>query len=183
MKFVKTKLNGLIIIEPEPFLDERGKFYRIYCENELKEIGHRKKIAQINQSFINNKGAVRGMHFQYPPKTEIKIVKCLKGSVLDVAIDLRKNSDNFLGWHSEILSEKNMKMLYIPEGFAHGFQALEKNSELLYLHTEFYSPDYEQGIKYDDPKIGINWPLEITDVSERDKSFKLIDDSFKGIEI
>lgn len=181
MKFSKTKLNGLFVIKLEPFQDERGKFFRVFCENELTDIGHNKRIVQINQSLTKKKGAIRGMHFQYPPKAEIKIVRCLKGSVFDVAIDLRRTSPTFLKWHSEILSEENMIILYIPEGFAHGFQTLENDSELLYLHTEIYSPNHEGGINYNDPKINIKWPLEITDISEQDKSFKLIGENFQGI--
>lgn len=181
MKFSNTKLNGLFAIKLEPFQDERGRFVRVYCENELGVIGHNKKIVQINQSLNKKKGTIRGMHFQYPPKAEIKIVRCLKGSVFDVAIDLRLKSPTFLKWHGEILAEDNMMLLYIPEGFAHGFQTLENNSELLYLHTEFYNSQYEGGIAYNDPKINIKWPLEITDISERDISFKLIDEEFVGM--
>ncbi|KKM20711.1 hypothetical protein LCGC14_1642710 [marine sediment metagenome] len=183
MRYKETELKGLIIIEVVPFQDHRGKFYRVYCKNELKNIGYNKELMQINQSLTNKKGIIRGMHFQYPPKAETKIIKCLKGSIFDVVIDLRNRSSTFLHWHSEILSAENMKMLYIPEGFAHGFQSLEDNSELLYFHTEFYSPDYESGIRYDDPKIGIKWPLEIDDISERDRSFNLIDNDFKGLTI
>jgi len=183
LRYKETELRGLIVIEVEPFQDHRGKFYRVYCKNELKSIGYNKELVQINQSLTKKKGAIRGMHFQYPPKVETKIVKCLKGSIFDVAIDLRYNSPTFLHWHSEILSADNMKMLHIPEGFAHGFQALQDNSELLYFHTEFYSPDYESGIRYDDPIISIKWPLEITDISERDRSFKLLDNNFKGLTI
>ena len=183
MRYKETEMKGLIIIEVEPFQDHRGKFYRVYCKNELKSIGYNKELVQINQSLTKKKGAIRGMHFQYPPKAETKIVKCLKGSIFDVVLDLRNKSPTFLHWHSEILSADNMKMLYIPEGFAHGFQALEDNSELLYFHTEFYSPDYESGIRYDDPIIGIKWPLETTDISERDRSFKLLDNNFKGLTI
>jgi len=181
MKFIETSIEGLKIIELEPFIDDRGKFFRIFCENELKEIGHSKKIVQINQTQTKEKGTIRGMHFQYPPKAEIKIIKCLHGSIFDVAIDLRKNSPTFLKWHSEILTSDNMKVFYIPEGFAHGFQTLEKNVELLYLHTEFYHPEYEGGIRYNDSMVNIEWPLEIKDISERDKNFKLINKDFKGI--
>lgn len=183
MNFTETEIAGLYIIKLEPFQDERGSFYRVFCEKEMKKINHNKRIIQINHSLTKKKGSIRGMHFQYPPKAEIKIIKCLKGSVFDVAIDLRKNSPTFLKWHSEILSKENLKMMYIPEGFAHGFQTLDKNSELLYLHSEFYDPNYEGGIHYNDPKVSIEWPLDITDVSERDKSFKLINGKFNGIEI
>ncbi len=183
MIYNETEIKGLFTIEVEPFEDHRGKFYRIYCKNELKGIGYGKEIVQINQSLTKKKGTIRGMHFQYPLKAETKIIKCLKGSVYDVVIDLRNKSPTYLNWHSVLLSADNMKMLYIPEGFAHGFQTLEDNSELLYFHTELYSPDYESGIRYDDPKIDIKWPLEIADISERDRSFNLIDNDFRGLTI
>ena len=183
MKFKETEIKGLIVIEVVPFQDHRGKFYRVYCKNELKNIGYNKELVQINQSLTKKKGTIRGMHFQYPPKAETKIIKCLKGSIFDVVVDLRYKSTTFLYWHSETLTADNMKMLYIPEGFAHGFQTLEDNSELLYFHTESYSPDYESGIKYNDPKIGIKWPLEIADISVRDRGFKLLDNNFKGLNL
>ena len=182
MKFIKTEIKDLYVIQPEPFKDQRGAFSRVYCANELKEIKHTKDIVNINHSLTTRKGTIRGMHFQYPPKSEIKIVKCIKGSVYDVAIDLRKHSLTFLKWHAEILSAENMKMLYIPEGFAHGFQTLEDNSELFYFHTEFYSPDHESGVRYNDPKINIKWPLERTEISDKDQNLKLLNDKFEGIE-
>lgn len=183
MKIVKTPLQGACVIEPEPFVDDRGKFARLYCQKELQQIGHSKPILQINYSLTRQKGAIRGMHFQYPPKAEIKMVKCLRGSVFDVIIDLRCGSPTFLQWYGEILSEENMRMMYIPEGFAHGFQTLKDDSELLYLHTEFYSPEYEGAVRFDDPKVGIKWPLEVTDISERDKELPLLSNEFQGIEI
>lgn len=183
MKFIKTTLKDLYIIEPEAFIDNRGSFYRFYCDNELKQIGHNKSIVQINQSSTKQKGSIRGMHFQYPPKAEIKLVKCLTGSIFDVAIDLRKNSSTFLRWHSEILSAENLKVMYIPEGFAHGFQTLEDDCEILYLHSEYYNPELESGIKYNDPKINIKWPLELTKISKRDNEHKLINEKFEGIEV
>lgn len=181
MKIFQTPLKGAFILEPEPFIDERGKFIRIFCENELQQIGHYKKIVQINHSLTRKKGTIRGMHFQYPPKAETKIVRCLRGAVFDVIIDLRRNSSTLLQWHGEILSAENMKMMYVPEGFAHGFQTLEENCELLYLHTEFYSPEYEGGVRYNDPRINISWPLEVTDISERDRTHPFIGPDFEGI--
>ncbi len=183
MKFLETKLKDLFVIEPEQYQDHRGKFLRIFCENEFSEINFQKKIVQINQSSTKLKGLIRGMHFQYPPKAEIKIVRCIKGSIFDVALDLRKNSYTFLKWRGETLSEENAKSYYIPEGFAHGFQTLEEDTVLLYLHTEFYNPKYEGGIRYNDPIVKIEWPLEIEEVSERDKNFKLLDKDFKGLEV
>lgn len=181
MKFIKTQLKNLYVIEPEPFEDERGLFFRVYCVNELKKIGHFKEIMQINQSLTIKKGSLRGMHFQYPPKTEIKLVKCLKGSVFDVAIDIRNNSSSFLQWHGEIISSENKKMMYIPEGFAHGFQTLEENCEIIYFVTEFYSSEKEGIVRYNDPKVNIEWPLEVSDISKKDSEQPLLDDKFKGI--
>ncbi|MHA1491985.1 MAG: dTDP-4-dehydrorhamnose 3,5-epimerase [Promethearchaeota archaeon] len=183
MKFIKTKLNNLTIIKPEPFHDNRGYFGRIYCKNDLKTIKHFKEIVQMNQSLTKKKGTIRGMHFQYPPHAEIKIIKCLSGSVFDVAIDLRNDSNTFLQWHGEILSAENMKMIYIPEGFAHGFQTLEDDCELLYLHSEFYNKEHESALRYNDPRLNIKWPLKITDISKRDLKHDLIDDDFKGISL
>ena len=183
MKFVKKDIKDMYVIEPEPFQDERGAFSRVYCEDEFKEIGLTKKIVQINYSSTTKKGAIRGMHFQLPPKAEIKIVKCIKGSILDVGIDLRKDSSTFLQWHGEILSANNIKMLIIPEGFAHGFQALEENIEMIYFVTEFYTPQYEGGVRFDDPKIKINWPLDVTEISKKDNEWPYIDDNFNGIDV
>ena len=183
MKIKQTPLQDTFIIEPEPFRDDRGLFARVFCQQELRDILHDKNIVQINHSLTPQKGALQGMHFQYSPKSEIKMVKCLRGSVFDVMIDLRRDSSTFLKWHGEVLSAENMKMIYIPEGFAHGFQTLEENCELFYLHTEFYSPEYEGGIRYNDPKIGIKWPLEVRDISERDKELPLLSNEFQGIEI
>jgi len=181
LKFIETHLKGAFIIEPEPSEDQRGIFTRIFCENEFKEIYHSTKLVQINHSLTNRKGALRGMHYQNPPMTEIKMVKCLRGSVYDVIIDLRRGSDTFLKWHGENLSCKNKRMLYIPEGFAHGFQTLEPNCEMLYLHTEYYSPDYECAIHFDDPNIGIKWPLDVTELSKRDRNHPLLSKNYKGI--
>ena len=183
MKIKQTPLRGAYIIEPKPFKDDRGFFTRVFCKNELHPIFRDKNIVQINHSLTKQRGASRGMHFQYPPKAEIKIVKCLSGSVFDVIIDLHKYSPTFLEWHGEILSAKNMKVMYIPEGFAHGFQTLEDNCELLYLHTEFYSPDNEGGIRYDDPVVNVSWPLRITDISERDLNHPLMSSDFEGIDL
>jgi len=183
MKIKQTSLQDAFIIEPEPFKDDRGLFARVFCQHELQNILNGKNIVQINHSLTRQKGAIRGMHFQYPPKAEIKMVKCLRGSVFDVMIDLRSDSSTFLKWYGEKLSAENMKMMYIPGGFAHGFQTLEQNSELLYLHTEFYSPDYEGGVCYNDPKIGIKWPLEVTEISDKDKKYSFLSQNFEGIQL
>ena len=181
MKINHTPLQNAFTIELEPFTDDRGLFARVFCQQELQQILHDKEIVQINHSSTRQKGAIRGMHFQYPPKAETKIVKCLRGSVFDVMVDLRRNSITFLKWYGETLSAENNKMMYIPEGFAHGFQTLKNDCELLYLHTEFYSRESEGGLRYDDPMINISWPLKATDISERDNSHPLLSKDFKGI--
>ena len=181
MKFSQLPFADSFVIQLEPHTDDRGMFARIFCQGALTQIGHHKQIVQINHSITGAKGAIRGMHFQHPPKAEIKMVKCLRGSVFDVIVDLRRNSRSYLKWHGEVLSDENRKMMYVPEGLAHGFQTLEENTELLYLHTEFYDPAYEGGILYRDPAIGIAWPLDVTEISERDRSYPLLTKDFEGV--
>jgi dTDP-4-dehydrorhamnose 3,5-epimerase len=181
MIFSETPLQGSYIIALQPFTDERGWFARFYCKDEFKQIGHEKEWLQLNHSATYKKGSIRGMHFQKPPHSEIKMVRCIAGAVLDVIIDLRKNSSTFLKWFGAELSAENKKMLYIPEGFAHGFQCLTDNCELIYHHTEFYAPAAEAGIKYDDPKINIEWALPVTRISQRDAAHIYLDGNFKGI--
>ncbi|MFC1885019.1 dTDP-4-dehydrorhamnose 3,5-epimerase [Thermodesulfobacteriota bacterium] len=183
MKSENLPLKDACVIIPELLCDNRGAFGRIFCKNEFKKLGHNKEIVQINHSLNRKIGATRGMHFQYPPKCEIKMVKCVKGSVFDVIVDIRKDSPTFLQWHGIELSETNMKMIYIPEGFAHGFQVLQPDSELIYLHTEFYAPEYEGALRYSDPILNIKWPLKVADISENDKNHPLIDINFKGLVI
>jgi dTDP-4-dehydrorhamnose 3,5-epimerase len=181
MKFHATPLNGSFIIDLEPFSDNRGWFSRYYCKNEFAQIGHFKEWVQMNHSFTSTKGSVRGMHYQLPPHSEIKLVRCVHGAVFDVIIDIRKDSDTFLQWFGEELSAANKKMMYIPEGFAHGFQCLTDDCELLYHHTEFYKPGKEAGIVYNDVTLGIKWPLQVTVISEKDNQHDVITNDFKGI--
>jgi dTDP-4-dehydrorhamnose 3,5-epimerase len=181
MKLIESSLKDAYIIEPEPCQDHRGMFTRIFCEKELQKIGHEKRIVQINHSLTRRKGALRGIHYQRPPKGETKIITCLRGSVFDVMVDLREGSSTLFKWQGEILSEKNQKIIYVPEGFAHGFQTMEEECELLYLHTEFYSPEFEGGVRWDDPVVKVAWPLPIKEISERDRSFPLLSSDFKGL--
>ena len=183
MKFKELKLKGAYILQLDSFIDPRGRFTRLFCKSEFSNMGHNKEILQINHSLTKKKGSIRGMHFQYPPYSEIKIIKCVKGSVFDVIVDIRTNSPTFLKWHGEILSSKNNKMIYIPEGFAHGFQTLEDDCELLYFHTAIYDPPSEKRIKYNDPLINVKWPLNITHISEKDKIANFLDKNFRGIKI
>jgi len=181
MIFTETFLKGSYIIEPEPFVDERGWFARTYCKTEFASIGHKKEWIQMNHSFTKHKGTVRGMHYQLSPHSEIKMVRCVRGSVYDTIIDIRKDSSTFLKWVGVELSASNRKMIYIPEGFAHGFQTLEDDCELVYLHSAEFTPGAESGIKYNDPTVNINWPLDMTSASERDLQHQLLSTNFKGI--
>jgi dTDP-4-dehydrorhamnose 3,5-epimerase len=167
-----VSINGVIIISSEPFRDERGFFNRIFCQKELEVIRPGIVIAQINHSMTKQKGTIRGMHFQNPPHAEMKIVRCVKGSAFDVAVDLRKDSPTFLKWHGEMLSAENMKALVIPEGCAHGFQSLEDDIEMIYLSTSPYCKEAEGGIRFDEQKIGIEWPLPVAVISEKDRSWE-----------
>ncbi|MGA2462853.1 MAG: dTDP-4-dehydrorhamnose 3,5-epimerase [Thermodesulfobacteriota bacterium] len=181
MRFINTPLKDAYIIEIEPSADQRGLFARLFCKKEIKTINHEKEIVQINHSVTRKKGSIRGMHYQIPPSAEIKIVKAIKGSVYDVIIDVRRNSPTFLKYHAENISYDNLKSIYIPEGFAHGFQTLEDECELLYFHTSFYDPQNERAIRYDDPLIGIKWPLSVADISEKDRCYPYINNSFEGV--
>jgi len=181
MIFSQTPLAGSYTVDLTPFSDSRGWFARTYCKNEFQQIGHTKEWLQINHSFTVQQGALRGMHYQLPPFAEIKMVRCIAGAVYDVIVDLRNGSPTFLKWFGTELSAKNKKMLYIPEGFAHGFQTLAPDSELIYHHTELYTPGAEAGVRYDDPLVGINWPEKPTDISDRDKQHPLLNKSFSGI--
>jgi dTDP-4-dehydrorhamnose 3,5-epimerase len=181
MTFTETLLKGSYVIDLNTFTDDRGWFARTYCKNEFAAIGHTAEWVQMNHSFTKDKGAIRGMHYQLPPFSEIKMVRCIAGAVNDVIIDLRKNSPTFLQWFGVELSAQNKKMLYIPEGFAHGFQTLQSDCELIYHHSQFYTPGAEGGIKFDDPKLNISWPLPVTNISERDNRHPLLDENFKGL--
>lgn len=183
MNVMNTILEGVKVIEATTLQDERGEFSRIFCEHELQIVLNKKTIKQINRSMTRKIGAVRGMHFQYAPYAEIKIVRCLKGRVFDVAVDLRKDSLTFLKWFGIELSPQKNIALVIPEGCAHGFQVLTEDSELLYLHTAPYTPLSEAAIRFDDPMIGIAWPTTPTDLSQRDLSHPYLNEVFKGISV
>lgn len=182
LNIIPTDFDGLFVIKQNKYVDERGSFARIYCEEELQEISDI-NIKQINHSITKYKGTVRGMHFQYEPNIEVKMVKCIKGKVFDVVVDIRKDSHTFLKTFTVELTEKNQKMLYIPKGFAHGFQSLENDTELLYLHSTIYIPSNEGALNVKDPLLNIKWPLTTINLSERDNEHKFLDNNFKGIVI
>ena len=181
MKFSPATLDGVYTIDLEPVTDDRGWFARTFSKDEFERIHHNKEWVQMNHSFTTAKGTIRGMHYQLPPFREIKMVRCVAGAVFDVIIDIRKGSKTFLQWMGVELTAANKKMLYIPEGFAHGFQTLTDNCELLYHHSEFYKPGAESGIRYDDPLVNISWPMPLTVISDRDRTHVLLNESFKGI--
>jgi len=183
MRIHQTPITDLVVVESTSLGDNRGCFARLYCESSLSSIIGNRAIVQINYSYTEIIGTIRGLHFQYPPHAEMKLVRCLKGKIWDVAIDLRPNSSTYMCWHAQELSPQNAYMLVIPEGFAHGFQTLEAGCELLYLHTASFSPELEGGLRYDDPKLSITWPLPLADISVRDASHAYINSSFKGIEL
>lgn len=178
-----TPIPGLKVIERNPQGDSRGFLARIFCADQIKTAGWHKPIAQINQTLTKKRGTVRGMHFQTPPYAEMKLISCLQGEIWDVAIDLRKNSKTYLRWHAEKLSSDNNRALLIPEGFAHGFQTLSDNCELLYLHSAPYFRESEGGIHPKDPRLAIPWPLSFNEISSRDAEHPLVDSKFKGIDL
>ena len=183
MKIISTKMEGLYVGETNFNTDDRGSFSRLFCKQDLSlAIGNR-DIVQINLSQTKTPGVIRGIHFQYSPHAEMKLVRCVKGRSWDLVVDLRAGSPTFMQWHAEELSPQNARMMIIPEGFAHGFQALEHDSELLYLHTAFHTPDAEGGILYNDPQLQISWPLPVANLSDRDKSYPLIPSDFCGIKL
>ncbi|MET4036909.1 MULTISPECIES: dTDP-4-dehydrorhamnose 3,5-epimerase [unclassified Bradyrhizobium] len=178
---IDTPLAGLKLVERSRLSDARGFLSRLFCAEELGAAGWSKSIAQINQTLTRARGAVRGLHFQHPPHVEMKLVNCIRGKVFDVAVDLRRGSPTFLKWHGVELSEDNGRALLIPEGFAHGFQTLMPDSELLYFHSCAYAPASEGAIHVEDPRVGIAWPLPLAELSERDRCHPLLPPSFDGI--
>jgi len=183
MKVDHLPLEGAAEIHCDPIVDHRGWFNRWYCQEELNSVTQNEQIVQINSSLTLKKGAIRGLHFQFSPKMEAKIVRCIQGSIFDVIVDLRCSSETKGKWHSIILDSKQQNLLYIPKGFAHGFQTLENDSQILYLHTEFHSPDAESGFRYDSPTLGIQWPLPVTELSSRDQELPLLNPEFGGIDV
>lgn len=181
MRILDTPLAGLKISQSVPHRDTRGAFTRLFCAEELEPVLGERQIVQINHSRTSSVGAVRGMHFQHPPHAEMKMIRCLRGRVVDVAVDVRAGSATFLQWYAQELAQDDAQMLIIPEGFAHGFQVLERESELLYLHTAFYNPSSEGGLRHDDPRLAITWPLPPQDLSPRDLSHPLLGADFTGV--
>lgn len=171
MKFTETPLKGSFVIDIQPLEDERGLFARSWCQKEFDNSGLNSRIVQCNISFNRKKGTLRGMHYQIEPFAEAKLVRCTKGAIYDLIIDLRPDSQTFKEWFAVELTEFTRRMLYIPEGFAHGFQTLEDNTEVFYQMSEIYKPDYARGIRYDDPLFSIQWPDDKKIISEKDQQY------------
>jgi dTDP-4-dehydrorhamnose 3,5-epimerase len=181
VKLLETPLRGVYEAESTIVRDHRGQFARLFCAEALAAAHGERPIVQINHSLTRTVGAVRGLHYQRPPRAEAKWVRCLKGRVWDVAVDLRHGSRTLLRWHGIELSAEKMNAVFIPEGCAHGFQVLEPDSELLYLHTAPYASQHEGAVRWDDPRVSIAWPLAVTEMSERDRNHAALDKEFEGV--
>lgn len=176
MVFTETPLRGAFILDVEERRDTRGLFARVYCRQEFEEHGLDGSLIQGNLSYNHRKGTLRGMHFQYPPAAETKLVRCTRGAILDVIVDLRPESPTFLQYTSVELTAENRRSFYVPPRFAHGYQVLEDCTEVTYLTGAYYAPEYEGGLAHDDPRLGIAWPLAATEVSDRDRRWAPLDE-------
>lgn len=182
MKFTPTPVQGAFLIDLDRKGDDRGFFARFFCEREFANAGLKTRFVQINTSLTSQAGTLRGMHYQLPPSAEVKVVRCLTGALFDVVLDLRPDSPTFATWFGAELNAENRTMMYVPEGCAHGFVTLVDNTEALYLVSQFYGPDEERGVRFDDPRFGVQWPIAPTEVSAKDRVWPDFDPEFHGIE-
>lgn len=174
MNYERLDVPDLVRISLQPRGDERGFFARLFCGGEFAQHGLTTAWSQVNNSLTVRKGTVRGLHFQYPPSSEVKLVRCIRGAIFDVGVDLRESSPTFGKWAGIELTAENREMLYLPAGFAHGFQALTDDCEIIYFNSAAYAPELEDGLRYDDPDVGVNWPIPVTSLSARDQSLKAL---------
>ncbi len=174
MKFLKTPISGLYVVELEPLSDERGFFARSFCNHEFQALGLESAVAQCNVSFNSKAATLRGLHFQVPPHEETKLVRCTRGAIYDVAVDMRSDSPTYLNWYAIELTPDNQRMMFIPRGFAHGFQTLIDDTEVFYLMSESYHPESAGGLRWDDPKLAIAWPLRNPIISDKDRAYPLL---------
>jgi dTDP-4-dehydrorhamnose 3,5-epimerase len=179
--FTETTLSGAFIIDLERREDDRGFFARAFCQNEFTDHGLKPLIAQANVAFNKRKGTLRGMHFQFPPAAETKLVRCTRGAIVDIIVDLRPESPTYLQHVAVELSADNHRALYVPERFAHGYQVLEDTTETSYQVGEFYTPEAEGGLRHDDPRLGLTWPLPVTEITEKDRAFPLLSENEQEI--
>ncbi len=175
MKFVETALSGLFVVEIQPIVDARGFFARSFCAREFESLGLDPAIAQCNISFNEKAGTLRGLHYQAEPHEEAKVVRCTSGAIYDVVVDVRSNSPTYLKWYAVELTAENRVMLFIPPGFAHGFQTLVDGTEVFYMMSEFYHPESARGLRWNDPALGVEWPLANPIISEKDCAYALLD--------
>lgn len=182
-EFRDTSLQGLRVLQRTRVEDKRGFLSRLFCVDEMRSAGWMGPVAQVNHVHTSAFGTVRGMHFQHAPYAETKLVVCVSGEIWDVAVDIRRGSPTFLRWHAETLSSRNLRALLIPPGFAHGYQSLASDSELIYFHSAAYRPDAEGAIRPTDPCLGVDWPMQIAEMSERDRNHPLLRSDFLGIEV
>ncbi|GAB4361860.1 MAG: dTDP-4-dehydrorhamnose 3,5-epimerase [Oricola sp.] len=176
MDYTETDLPGLWLVDPVPFEDERGSFARLFCVREFEERGLETNFVQHSQSLTLKRGTLRGLHYQAAPYQEAKLVRCVAGAIWDVAVDIRPDSPTYLKWAGFLLTPENRRQVFIPKGFANGFQTLADNSVKQYLISEYYQPEAARGLRYDDPEIGVEWPLPPTTMSEKDQSWPLLAD-------
>lgn len=181
MIFTETRLKGAFIIDLDRKTDERGFFARAFCQKEFRDHGLKSVIAQANVASNARRGTLRGMHFQYPPAAESKLVRCTRGAILDIIVDLRPESPTYLEHISVELNEENMTALYVPERFAHGYQVLRDNTDTSYQVGEFYTPNAEGGLRYDDPRLGLKWPLPVSVISAKDQAFRPLSEIEDGV--
>ena len=174
--FTETSLKGAFIIDIDRRKDERGFFARSFCQNEFREHGLKPIIAQSNIASNLKQGTLRGMHFQYPPAAETKLVRCTRGAIFDIIVDLRPESDTYLQHVALELTEDNVRAIYVPERFAHGYQALRDKTDTSYQVGEFYTPSADGGLKYDDPRLNLKWPMPVSVISQKDQNFRLLDE-------
>jgi dTDP-4-dehydrorhamnose 3,5-epimerase len=179
MHFLDVEVIGSKVIDPSPHADERGRFMRAWCAKEFADHGLNFVPVQANMGFSVKQGTTRGMHFQVAPALEAKLVRCTRGSIFDVALDLRPESPTYLKWYGVELSSENGRMLYVPEGCGHGYQTLEENTEMHYMTSAYYTASAVRGARFDDPVFGIQWPLPVTVVSEQDRKWSLMEDRSK----
>lgn len=183
MIFTETKLRGAFVIDIQRKEDPRGFFARTFCQREFEEHGLKPIIAQANVAFNRRKGTIRGMHFQFPPAAETKLVRCTRGAILDVIVDLRPESSTCLEHVAVELNEDNCRALYVPERFAHGYQVLRDNTDTSYQVGEFYTPGCEGGLLHDDPRLGLRWPCPVTVISEKDRCWQLLDEQEEELKL
>jgi len=182
-RVMRLPISGVYALERRRICDHRGFLTRLFCADELTAVGWRWPIVQVNHGYTKSIGTVRGLHYQIPPYSEAKLVSCIRGSVWDVAVDLRAGSPTFLRWYAQELSADNGTALLIPPGCAHGFQALTDNTELLYLHSGLHIPSADSGLNPRDPRLNIPWPLSVNTISDKDSNCQMIDSDFRGLEL